>query len=99
MSVQLGYRYADRPLSGGTTKNRSLAVDFNCMRLIEGEIDRRRSIEGEKWKKRKRSTSFPRVFLTHAIAAHGSPARVRRPRPLAIFLPRKETERLPHLPA
>ncbi|RWW07657.1 hypothetical protein GW17_00028951 [Ensete ventricosum] len=39
-----GYRYADRPLPGGTAKNRPLTVDFGHRRPIEGEIDRRRSI-------------------------------------------------------
>ncbi|RWW12297.1 hypothetical protein GW17_00024043 [Ensete ventricosum] len=34
-----GYRYADRSLPGGTTKNRSSAVDFGRRRPIEGEID------------------------------------------------------------
>ncbi|RWW51864.1 hypothetical protein BHE74_00041754 [Ensete ventricosum] len=42
-----GYRYADRPLPGGTAK-------INRRRLIEGEIDRQRLIEGEKGKKKKR---------------------------------------------
>ncbi|RZS12363.1 hypothetical protein BHM03_00043807 [Ensete ventricosum] len=43
-----GYRYADRLLSGCTTK-------IDCRRSIEGEIDRQWSIEGEKGKeKRKR---------------------------------------------
>ncbi|RZS13007.1 hypothetical protein BHM03_00044534 [Ensete ventricosum] len=59
-----GYRYADRPLPGGSVKNRPSAVDFGRQRSIEEEIDRRRSIEREidcrrsieeeKWKKRKR---------------------------------------------
>ncbi|RRT32060.1 hypothetical protein B296_00042663 [Ensete ventricosum] len=43
----LGYRYADRPLLGGTAK-------IDCRRSIEGEIDRQWSIEGEKGKKKKR---------------------------------------------
>ncbi|RZS19366.1 hypothetical protein BHM03_00051752, partial [Ensete ventricosum] len=42
-----GYRYADRPLPGGSVKNRPLAVDFGRRRPIEKEIDRRRSIERE----------------------------------------------------
>ncbi|RWV90789.1 hypothetical protein GW17_00046981 [Ensete ventricosum] len=61
-----GYWYTDRSLAGGTTK-------IDCRRLIEGEIDRRRSIEGEKGnkkkrKRRKKKTSFPR-----AVAARGRP--------------------------
>ncbi|RZS00856.1 hypothetical protein BHM03_00030642, partial [Ensete ventricosum] len=42
-----GYRYADQLLPGGTTK-------IDRWRLIEGEIDCRRSIEGEKGKKKKK---------------------------------------------
>ncbi|RWW52363.1 hypothetical protein BHE74_00041218 [Ensete ventricosum] len=42
-----GYRYADRPLPGGSIKNRLSAVNFDRRRLIEEEIDRRRSIERE----------------------------------------------------
>ncbi|RZR92202.1 hypothetical protein BHM03_00020453 [Ensete ventricosum] len=56
-------RYADRSLSGGTAK-------IDSRQSIEGETDRRRSIEGEKGKKKKRRrrkktihTSFPRAVL------------------------------------
>ncbi|RWW57107.1 hypothetical protein BHE74_00036128 [Ensete ventricosum] len=42
-----GYRYADRPLLGGSIKNRLLAIDFGRWRPIEEEIDRWRSIERE----------------------------------------------------
>ncbi|RZS08785.1 hypothetical protein BHM03_00039803, partial [Ensete ventricosum] len=67
-----GYRYVDRPLPGGTAKNRPSMVDFGRQRPIDGEIDRRRSIEGEKEKKKKkrkrrkkkrRRTYFPRDIL------------------------------------
>ncbi|RZR90455.1 hypothetical protein BHM03_00018341 [Ensete ventricosum] len=63
------YRYTDCPVPGGIVK-------IDRRRLIEREIDRRRSIEGEKWKKKKRKrrkmkkrrrrkkkTSFPRTVL------------------------------------
>ncbi|RWW88517.1 hypothetical protein BHE74_00002599 [Ensete ventricosum] len=43
----LGYRYANRPLLGGSVKNRPSTVDFGRRRPIEEEIDRRRSIERE----------------------------------------------------
>ncbi|RWW41412.1 hypothetical protein BHE74_00053111 [Ensete ventricosum] len=87
-------RYVDRPLLGGTAKiGRQrlisaiggrfwlLTVDFDRWRSIEGEIDRRRSIEEEKRKrkrrrrkkkKRRRSTSH----RPHRHIAHGSPARL-----------------------
>ncbi|RWW13427.1 hypothetical protein GW17_00022853 [Ensete ventricosum] len=54
-----GYRSARLtvrgPLATGRYRqNRSSVVDFGCRRSIEGEIDRWRSIEGEKGKKKKR---------------------------------------------
>ncbi|RWW09058.1 hypothetical protein GW17_00027469 [Ensete ventricosum] len=48
-------QYADCPLPGGSSKNRPSIVDFGHRRLIEGEIDRRWSIEREKGKKKKRN--------------------------------------------
>ncbi|RWW60952.1 hypothetical protein BHE74_00032018 [Ensete ventricosum] len=102
-----GYRYADRPLPGGSVKNRPAAVDFGRRRLILKEIDRRWSIEEEKGKKRKRKKEggnkeylasavlarlpSPPAGRLRAIAARGSPARRRRPR--LLFLPREETYR------
>ncbi|RZS14848.1 hypothetical protein BHM03_00046597 [Ensete ventricosum] len=47
-------RYVDRPLSGSSAKNRPSAVDFGRRRSIEGEFNRRCSIEQEKGKKKKR---------------------------------------------
>ncbi|RWW36317.1 hypothetical protein BHE74_00058672 [Ensete ventricosum] len=54
-----GYRSARLtvrgPLATGRYRqNQSSVVDFGCRRSIEGEIDRWRSIEGEKGKKKKR---------------------------------------------
>ncbi|RZR77070.1 hypothetical protein BHM03_00002046 [Ensete ventricosum] len=69
-------------------QNQPSTIDFGRRRLIEGEFDRRRSIEGEKGKKkkkrkrRKKKTSFPRAILARAL----SPP-VGCPRPQAIFLP------------
>ncbi|RWW16413.1 hypothetical protein GW17_00019703, partial [Ensete ventricosum] len=99
------------PTTGRYVKNRPSAVDFGHLRLIEGEIDRRRSIEGdrrsEKKKKRKKKkrrrnkTSIVAVHRSPArrrpcpVVAYGSPAHCHRPHPRAIFLPREETERLP----
>ncbi|RZR92087.1 hypothetical protein BHM03_00020336, partial [Ensete ventricosum] len=62
--------YADHPVAGDTAK-----IDHR--RPIEGEINRRQSIEGEKGKtkkkrkrrkkkKRRRSTSVPRIVLARA---------------------------------
>ncbi|RWW40354.1 hypothetical protein BHE74_00054236, partial [Ensete ventricosum] len=48
------YRYAYRPLPGGSVKNLPLTVDFGRRRPIEEEIDRRRSIEEEKGKKKRK---------------------------------------------
>ncbi|RWV80578.1 hypothetical protein GW17_00058125 [Ensete ventricosum] len=42
------------PATGWYHQNRPSAVDFGCWRSIEGEIDRRRSVEGEKGKKKKK---------------------------------------------
>ncbi|RWW69203.1 hypothetical protein BHE74_00023221 [Ensete ventricosum] len=47
-------RYVDRPLPGSSAKNRPSAVDFDRRRSIEGEINRRCSIEQEKGKKKKK---------------------------------------------
>ncbi|RZR80419.1 hypothetical protein BHM03_00006450 [Ensete ventricosum] len=83
-------------------RNRPSAVDFGRRQLIEGKIDRRWSIEGEKGKKKKKrkrrkkkkrrrkKTSFPRV-----VVARVSSLPTRHPRPWANLLPREETERLP----
>ncbi|RWW78402.1 hypothetical protein BHE74_00013375, partial [Ensete ventricosum] len=84
-------------------------VDFSHQQSIDGEIDRRRSIEGEKGKKKKKRkrrkkkkrihTSFPRAVLARVP----SPP-TRRPRlriacvpssPASILLPREETKHLP----
>ncbi|RWW49387.1 hypothetical protein BHE74_00044461 [Ensete ventricosum] len=106
-----GYRYTNHPLSGGTIKNRPLAVDFGHRWSIEGEIDRRQSIstvgsrlrekltvgdrlrekKGRRGKEEEEKKSYPHAVL----ATRGSFARCRRPRPRALFLPRKEMERLP----
>ncbi|RZS08089.1 hypothetical protein BHM03_00039020 [Ensete ventricosum] len=69
------------------------------------KIDRRRSIEGEKGKKKRRGKeerrrgeeerSPSRRPRSRIVAAHGSPTSRRRPRPRAIFLLHVETERLP----
>ncbi|RRT73297.1 hypothetical protein B296_00024794 [Ensete ventricosum] len=40
--------------TGRNRQNRSLTIDFGRQRLIEGEIDRRRSIDREKGKKKKK---------------------------------------------
>ncbi|RZS12559.1 hypothetical protein BHM03_00044029 [Ensete ventricosum] len=65
-----------RPLATGRYRqNRLSTIDFGRQRSIKGEIDRRRSIEGEKGKKqkrkrrnkerrgRKKTTSFPGAVL------------------------------------
>ncbi|RZS11233.1 hypothetical protein BHM03_00042552 [Ensete ventricosum] len=65
--------------TGGTAKNRPSVVDFGRQRAIEGEIDRRRSTEGEKWnkkkkrkrrkkKKKRRRIYFPRDVLARALS-------------------------------
>ncbi|RWV92982.1 hypothetical protein GW17_00044594 [Ensete ventricosum] len=91
-------------------QNQPSTVDFGRRQLIEGEIDSRRSIEGEKRKKKKKKKkkkkrkrrrngeeerSTSRCPCPRAVATCGSPASRRRPRPQAIFLPCEETFRLP----
>ncbi|RZR79440.1 hypothetical protein BHM03_00005163 [Ensete ventricosum] len=85
------YRYADRPLLGGSVKNRPSAVDFGSRRPIEVEIDRRRSIEEEKGKK-KRKRKEKEEGKKEYLARLPSPARRRRPQvactpssPRAVF--------------
>ncbi|RWW14399.1 hypothetical protein GW17_00021831 [Ensete ventricosum] len=62
-------------------------------RAVPPKIDRRRSIEGEKGKKKrkkeKRSTYFPTPSSRHAVVARGSPApaRHRRSRVAGAFSP------------
>ncbi|RZR99163.1 hypothetical protein BHM03_00028663 [Ensete ventricosum] len=76
-----GYRYADRPLPGGSVKNRPSAVDFGRRRPIEEEIDRRRSIEEEKGKKkRKRKKEKEEGKKEYLARAPSLPACCRRPR-------------------
>ncbi|RRT84141.1 hypothetical protein B296_00011471 [Ensete ventricosum] len=80
-------RYADRSLSGGTAK-------IDSRQSIEGETDRRRSIEGEKGKKKKRRrrkktihTSFPR-----AVLARMSSLPTHCPRPRVAPMPSSPTD-------
>ncbi|RWW20808.1 hypothetical protein GW17_00015061, partial [Ensete ventricosum] len=64
-------------------------------RPIEGEIDCRRSIEGEKGKKKKRKRKkIRRGKEEPTFHATSSPARRCRPRPRVLFLPREETEHI-----
>ncbi|RWW17306.1 hypothetical protein GW17_00018771 [Ensete ventricosum] len=70
------YRYADRPLPGGSVKNRPSTVDFGRRRSIEREIDRRRSIEEEKGKEKRKRKKKKRG------RKNTSPAR--RPRPPVV---------------
>ncbi|RWW74656.1 hypothetical protein BHE74_00017396 [Ensete ventricosum] len=57
-----------------TVRYRAVPSKIDRRRLIGGEIDHRRSIEGEKGKKKKkkrrkeRSTSFPRAVLARALS-------------------------------
>ncbi|RWW09616.1 hypothetical protein GW17_00026885 [Ensete ventricosum] len=75
------------PTIGGYRQNRPSAIDFGRRRSIKGEIDRRRSIEGEKGKKKKRKRrknkkEVPHVVLARAPSpARGSLASRRRPSP------------------
>ncbi|RRT53176.1 hypothetical protein B296_00049985, partial [Ensete ventricosum] len=88
-----GCWYTDRPLPGGTAKNRPSVVYFGCWRLIEGEIDCWRSIEeeigsieGEKGKKKKRKRKKRREEenLAPVLArASSSPSPVVRRRAVA----------------
>ncbi|RWV91520.1 hypothetical protein GW17_00046190 [Ensete ventricosum] len=75
------YRYADRPLPGGSIKNRPSMVNFGHRRPIEEEIDRRRSIEEENGKKkRKRKRKKRGIKNTSPVRRPRPPARDRRPR-------------------
>ncbi|RRT44724.1 hypothetical protein B296_00054281, partial [Ensete ventricosum] len=95
------YWYADRPLLGG------IAI-INRRWSIEGEIEHRRSIEGEKGKKkkkRKRRKKKEEEIIPHAVLACALSSLTGRPRTvvafarelsppsLAIFLPRGEKDR------
>ncbi|RWW18111.1 hypothetical protein GW17_00017918 [Ensete ventricosum] len=95
-----GYRYADRPLPGGSAKNRLSAIDFgcrrpieeeiDCQRSIEREIDRRRSIEEEKGKKKRKRRKKEEEKKEYLARAPSPPAGCLR----LLFLLREETERL-----
>ncbi|RWW46814.1 hypothetical protein BHE74_00047235, partial [Ensete ventricosum] len=84
------YRYTDRPLPSGSTKNRPSTIDFDSRQSIEGEIDRRRLIERGKGRKKKRKKKKKKekrrkkTYRPRAIAAGGS---------RAVFLPRREKDR------
>ncbi|RWW26678.1 hypothetical protein GW17_00008925 [Ensete ventricosum] len=95
------YWYADRPLLGG------IAI-INRRWSIDGEIEHRRSIEGEKGKKkkkRKRRKKKEEEIIPHAVLACALSSLTGRPRTvvafarelsppsLAIFLPRGEKDR------
>ncbi|RRT60574.1 hypothetical protein B296_00017652 [Ensete ventricosum] len=77
-------------------QNRPSAVDFSCSQSIEGEIDHRRSIEGEKGKKKKkkrkrrRRGKEERRRRGEEERSTSLPARCRCPRPRAIFLLRED---------
>ncbi|RWW44170.1 hypothetical protein BHE74_00050091, partial [Ensete ventricosum] len=81
------YRYADRPLPGGSTKNRPSVVDLGRRRpieeeidhqqLIEREIDRWRLIEEEKWKKKRKRRKKKKRRRKNTLPA-------RRPRSRAV---------------
>ncbi|RWW82304.1 hypothetical protein BHE74_00009241 [Ensete ventricosum] len=75
-----GYRYTDRPLPGGSVKNRPSAIDFGRRWPIKEEIERRRSIKEEKGKKkrkRKRKEEGKKEYLARAPS---SPPYRHRPR-------------------
>ncbi|RRT53852.1 hypothetical protein B296_00049557, partial [Ensete ventricosum] len=67
------------PATGWYHQNRPLAVDFGRQRSIEGEIDHRQSIEGEKGKKKKkrkrrmkkRRRRKKKTTFHHAVLARG----------------------------
>ncbi|RZR97275.1 hypothetical protein BHM03_00026424 [Ensete ventricosum] len=95
LSVRLPVR---RPLvTGRYCKNRLSTVDFDRWQPIEGEIDRRRSIEGEKGKKknkrkRRKKKKRRRTYFPCDVLAHESSP----PSPAGAFSPvRGETFRLP----
>ncbi|RRT57663.1 hypothetical protein B296_00036185, partial [Ensete ventricosum] len=69
--VFLRCRYANRPLSGGTAKNRPSAVDFGRQRPIEGE-------KGKKKKKRKRRKKRGEDTVLARALSPPSPVRRRR---------------------
>ncbi|RWV95909.1 hypothetical protein GW17_00041421 [Ensete ventricosum] len=97
------YRYADCPLPGDSTKNRSSAVSTVGGRL-KGEIDRRRSIKRGKGKKKKKRKRKKRGRIPNArvrslpVRRHrscrGSPvlARRRRHRVASARVPSTSTE-------
>ncbi|RWW27194.1 hypothetical protein GW17_00008385 [Ensete ventricosum] len=77
-------------------KNRPSAIDFNHRRSIEGEIDRRRSIEGEKGKKKKKKRRRGEEEPTFHVTS--SPAHRRRPRPSPCAGRKIETTGIHYVP-
>ncbi|RWW02418.1 hypothetical protein GW17_00034495 [Ensete ventricosum] len=96
--IPVGCRNADRPLPGGTAKNRPSTVDFNRRRPIEGEIDRQRLIEGEgkkKKKRKRRKKEKRRKEIIPSARALSPPVRYRRPRVASTFSPTQGDETSP----
>ncbi|RWW44524.1 hypothetical protein BHE74_00049705, partial [Ensete ventricosum] len=91
-------RYRQKSIVGGR---------FRSQRPIEGEIDRRLSIEGEQGKKKTKEEKKKKRRGEEENLASSSPAHRRSPivrttgapsqgeRPCLFFLSREETERLP----
>ncbi|RZS02739.1 hypothetical protein BHM03_00032853 [Ensete ventricosum] len=83
-------RYADRPLSGGTTKidhrtyRQSIATRIARYRAVSPKSTVGGRLREKKGRRRRRGEDDD-IYL---LSSH-------RPRPRAILLPREETERLP----
>ncbi|RWW47942.1 hypothetical protein BHE74_00046032, partial [Ensete ventricosum] len=84
----------DHRRSISTVSNR-LKREIDYRRTIEREIDRQQSIEEEKGKKKRKRIKKKEGKKEYLARAPSSPACRRRPRPRPLFLPRKETKRLP----
>ncbi|RWW00853.1 hypothetical protein GW17_00036152 [Ensete ventricosum] len=83
------YDADNRPLPGGSAKNRPLAIDFDRRRSIEQEKEKKRRKRSKKEKRKRipiaRAQSSPmHRRRSHAAAARGSQA---------LFLPREEKDR------
>ncbi|RZS18579.1 hypothetical protein BHM03_00050859, partial [Ensete ventricosum] len=77
-----GYRYADCPLPSAIWPKRPSTIDFDCRRSIEGDIERRQSIEGEKGKKKKKKRGRRKKYLASSL-----PVRRRRLGVARVSLP------------
>ncbi|RRT54393.1 hypothetical protein B296_00018810, partial [Ensete ventricosum] len=92
-AVDFGHRWS---IEGEIDRRQSISTVGNRLREKLTVGDRLREKKGRRGRRRRGKEEEEKKSYPHAVlATRRSPARCRRPRPRAFFLPRKEMERLP----